>query len=249
MKVQLIDYTGIGHADKMYAAKKLIYAKNTRLTQGQELMDKINNMTDDELKSELDYIANTIRSSWEMIEFTFQVTGVTRAFTHQLVRTRHGSYAQQAQRVVDMSGFESVTPSTVQKDADALMIWNDTIKKIDEGYRTLVNMGIPAQDARGLLPTNVCTNIVIQWNLRTFADIVAKRQNLRAQGEYADVVRDMAKLVLEVMPWAEAFLYPERASTPVLDGILAELLGDDSPVSNDKINNALKELDKVKGIW
>jgi hypothetical protein len=68
----------------------------------------------DRVLEELDYIAKTIRSSWEMVDYTFQITGVTRAFTHQFVRTRTGSYAQQSQRSVDMStGIEVLMPESV----------------------------------------------------------------------------------------------------------------------------------------
>ncbi len=102
MKVSLIDWTGAGSADKMYAAKLLVYTKSTRLTQGEETLKRIFEMTEEQLLPELNYISSSIRSSWEFISYTFQITGVTRAFTHQLVRTRTASYAQQAQRVVDM---------------------------------------------------------------------------------------------------------------------------------------------------
>ena len=248
MKVTLIDYTGIDHPDPLYAARLLVYTKSTRLTQGEETRNKIASMSVETLMDELDYVANTIRSSWEFISYTWEVIGVTRAYTHQQVRSRHGKYAQQAQRVVDMSSFETLMPQTVI-DKGRTAIWKDVVSRIADGYRTLAADGVPAQDCRGLLPTNVLTNIIVNFDLRNFADLCGKRENLRAQGEYADVVRAMKAEVLRVHPWTKSFLEPDRLATPALDKLLKETLGTRSPIDAPDVNAALKELDKLKGTW
>jgi flavin-dependent thymidylate synthase len=258
MKVELINFTGT--PDPLFAPRLLAYTKNTRLTQGGESRARYFAMSLEELMPELTYMANTLRSSWEFIDYTFEITGVTRAFTHQFVRTRTGSYAQQAQRVVDMSGFEYLTPNAFMgDDPDSpeandkalakLEVYQDCMATIAASYSQLVEMGAAKQDARGLLPTNIHTNIIAKFNLRTMADLAGKRDNARAQGEYVDVYRAMAQCVLDVHPWAESFLYPERLSTPALEKILAEVLGDRSPIDCPLINDALKELDKLKATW
>jgi flavin-dependent thymidylate synthase len=253
MKVSLIDYTGIGHSDPLFAARLLAYTKNTRLEQSPEGLGNFMEMLVGDLETELAYIANTIRSSWEFVDFTFQIVGVTRAFTHQLVRTRTASYAQQSQRsinVVGEYGFGNLLPETVKAGGkDAMDAWQDAIGEIKESYVKLQSLGIPNQDCRGLLPTNVLTNIIIKMNLRTLADLLAKRKNLRAQGEYADVARAMETAALEVMPWIDRFINPERLRTPKLDALLAEALGSKSPIDMPEINAALKELDALKGTW
>lgn len=249
MKVTLIDYTGNGHPDPLYAARLLVYTKNTRLEQGIETRTKVSMMPQEELTKELHYIATTIRSSWEFVDYVFEIRDVTRAFTHQLVRTRTGSYAQQAQRVVDMSGFGSLTPDTAKNNLKALAAWEATMAAIQDGYRALKELGVPAQDCRGVLPTNVYTNIIAKFNLRTLADLIGKRKNLRAQGEYADVARAMEKEVLAVHPWTESFLNPERTLTPALDKLLKDALGDGGPLDKPEVNAALKELDALKGTW
>lgn len=249
MLVTLIDYTGAGSSDPLYAAKLLAYTKNTRLTQGEDTRARFAAMTWAELEPELDYISKTLRSSWEFIDFVFEIKDVTRAFTHQLVRTRTASYAQQAQRVVDMSHFSNEMPATVQANELAEREWEEVMKRIGEGYAFLQSLGIPNQDCRGVLPTNVHTNIIVKLNLRTFADLVGKRDNMRAQGEYVDVIRGMKDEALTVMPWIKPFLYPERTATPAIDKLMAFLLGDGSPIDKPEVNAALKELDTLKGIW
>lgn len=248
MKVTLIDYTGVG-IGPMYAARLLIYTKDTRLEQGEDTRARVDAMPMEEVLKQLDYISKTIRSSWEFIEYTFEIKDVTRAFTHQLVRTRTGSYAQQSQRSVRMAGFNTVMPKAVAENKIACERWYNAMATISEAYSNLQDEGIGIQDCRGVLPTNVCTNIIAKFNLRTIADLVGKRQNLRAQGEYADVVRLMAAEMLKVHPWVQSFLYPERLQTPRLDAMLKEALGDRTPASVPELNEALKELDALKGTW
>lgn len=249
MKVTLIDYTGKGHKDPAYAARLLVYTKNTRLTQGDETRAKIEGMAHYDLASELDQIAKTIRSSWEFIDYTFEITGVTRAFTHQFVRGRHGSYAQQSMRAVDMEGYDNFMPHTVANLPEANYSWCSAEAAIRESYKKLKSLGIPNEDARGILPTNILTNIIAKFNLRTIADMIPKRDNARAQGEYQEVMREMESRILTVHPWTKSFLRPERAKTPALDQLLKEQLGQAAAVDKPELNKAMKELEGLKGVW
>lgn len=250
MKVTVIDYTGAGSTDQDYAAKLLIYTKSTRLEQGADTRSKVFSMSKDDILKELDYISKTIRSSWEFVDYTFEIKDVTRAFTHQLVRTRTASYAQQAQRVVDMSDFEDLMPATVSANAETAALWRTHRIATMKMYKSLQDKGIPNQDCRGILPTNVLTNIIMKANLRTIADLLAKRKNIRAQGEYADVAREMEKRVLEIHPWTEQFLNPDRLRTPGIDRLLKEAIGPKGPLdAPPHVNEAAKELDALKGTW
>jgi thymidylate synthase (FAD) len=250
MKVRLIDYTGIGQNDPAdFAAKRLIYAKSTRLEQGEDTEAIINAMGSEQVFTNLIEIANTIRSSWEFVHYTWEITGVTRAFTHQFVRSRHLSFAQQAMRVADMSYFDTLTPSSIAANPKLQDRWDRCMAMISTTYRAFLDEGIPAQDARGVLPTNVLTNIIAGANLRAFADLVGKRLNLRVQDEYQSVATAMTARVLDVHPWASHFLFPPRNDTRTIDAILKRALDGRPPVEIPEVNNALKELDRLKGTW
>jgi flavin-dependent thymidylate synthase len=248
MRVEIIDYTGAESPDPLYAARLLAFTKNTRLQQTKQGFAEFRKMSEEQLLIELEYISKTIRSSWEFVDVTFSIQDVTRAFTHQLVRTRTASYAQQSQRSTDMSDFNVRIPETIN-DPSRANVWERTISEINRGYKVLREMGVPAQDARGLLPTNVLTNIIMKVNLRTLADLLAKRKGLRAQDEYAEVAAEMERAVLRIWPWAEQFLNPDRLRTPALDSMLKQALGSSSPVDKPMVNAALKELEALKGVW
>ena len=60
-----------------------------------------------------------------------------------------------------------------------------------------------------MLPTNIATNIVCKFNLRTFVDLAKSRTGGRTQGEYQQVLNAMVDEVLRVHPWAELFLFQQ----------------------------------------
>lgn len=205
MTVTLIDYT-------KDAVNKLLYTKATRLTQGQETRKRIAALSEADKLQELGYIARTVPSSWEFVVYTFEILEVTRAFTHQLVRTRTGSYAQQAQRVNKMEGFTYEVGPTIQASALAREIYKLAMKDIQDAYDRLLGLGVAVQDARGLLPTNIHTNIIAQFNLRALSDLVRKRWTARVQDEYRSVIVAMVEEVLKVHPWASSFLIPDNVA-------------------------------------
>ena len=96
MEVRLINYT-------KDAVDTLLYTKSTRLELGKETENKIKAMSEEEKMAELDYMSKTVPSSWEFVDYIFEIRGVSRAFTHQFVRTRTGSYAQQTMRILILS--------------------------------------------------------------------------------------------------------------------------------------------------
>ena len=202
MKVTLISTTP-------EARELLIFTKSTRLTMSPGLMDEIRAWPEEKKLAELEYMANTIPSSWEFVDYVFLIEGVSRAFTHQFVRTRQASYAQQTMRVLNMGEYDYVMTERVGEDARARGLVDIINENIRQVYNHLINMGIPAEDARGILPTNIATNIVAKFNLRTFVDLAKSRTGGRTQKEYQKVLNAMVDAVLAVHPWAEKFLFQQ----------------------------------------
>jgi len=159
----------------------------------------------DRKAEELEYMRHTIQSQFEFVDYIFVIRDVTRAFTHQLVRHRIGtSFAQQTQRSVNMSQFEYLPIEGATPDQTAA--YNIAMAEINCHYQDLLSLGMNRQDARGVLPTNIYTNIVFKANLRTLHDMALKRLCVKTQGEFQNVFRLMRKAILEVHPWAEPFI-------------------------------------------
>lgn len=218
MKVTLIDYTGINHhlsrgGAKRYAAALLIFTKSTRLEMKPGLFEAILEWPWLKIDEELRYMANTIPSSWEFVDYTFLIQDVTRAFTHQFVRSRQFSFAQQTMRVLNVEGWNYLTGPTI--DSTKIKYGEDISRKdsydgamavIADTYDELIESGAEIEDARGILPTNILTNIVAKCNMRTFVELVRKRSSPRTQDEYRNVLEHMKECVREVHPWIDLFI-------------------------------------------
>lgn len=200
MKVTLISSTP-------NAMDLLIFTKSTRLSLSPGLLDEIKNWPEEKKLDELKYMANTIPSSWEFVDYTFLIESVSRAFTHQFVRTRQASYAQQTMRVLPMCDYEYIKTERLQESEEGSKVIDQVNSAIKAGYNKLLGMGFPAEDARGILPTNISTNIIAKFNLRTLSDLAKSRSGGRTQNEYQQVMRAMVNSVLEVHPWADLFLF------------------------------------------
>lgn len=207
MKVSLISFTPD-------AVNLLLFTKNTRLTMSPGLMEEIAAWPQAKKAQELAYMAKTIRSSWEFCDYVFLIEGVSRACAQQITRTRQASYAMQSQRVTDARAMEMINPRPDDFEyASALNVAR-------HNYAALVDSGCPLEDARGVLPMNTACNLVAKYNLRTFVDLCAARESLRAQGEYASVVKAMKQLVLETHPLFAAFFEsPQQLAIDMLTDV------------------------------
>lgn len=137
----------------------------------------------------------------EHASFTFSVEDVSRAMTHQLVRHRIASYTQQSQRYVTYDTIEKyVTPPSIGRNAEAKKVFDEALEKISEAYQKLLNMAIPKEDARFILPNAAKTNIIVTMNARELRHFFNLRCCARAQWEIREVATEMLKQAKKVAP-------------------------------------------------
>ncbi len=164
----------------------------------------------------------------EHVVFTYGVEGISRATTHQLVRHRIASYSQQSQRYVS-AGFGYVTPKTIGESGPSTDQPCDTAKtnrkkplaeKFERHmkssaslYEEMVRSGVPAEDARFVLPNATETKILITMNARELHHFFALRLCRRAQWE----IREMAGRMLSIA-WEKAPLLFESAGPGCVRG-------------------------------
>ena len=164
-----------------------------------ELME---NMTDEQVNKVLKVILESGHgSAIEHASFTFAVEGVSRALTHQLVRHRLASYNQQSQRYVKYKdGVDTITPHTVAENPEAIEVFDKAIEAVMDGYQALLDLGIPAEDARYLLPNATETKIVVTMNARELLHFFGMRCCKRAQWEIRELALAMLDLVKPLAP-------------------------------------------------
>ena len=154
----------------------------------------------------------------EHATFTFSVEGVSRALTHQLVRHRIASFSQQSQRYVSIDEPSYVVPHTVRDDPEALAAFEGAMRSIWDAYSRLEAMGIPAEDARYVLPNGCTTNITITMNARELLHFFTLRCCNRAQWEIREMADQMLALCREVSPVIFAEAGPACVRGPCPEG-------------------------------
>lgn len=131
---------------------------------------------------------------------TVEISGISRACSHQLVRHRLASYSQESQRYVDMSGCYLVVPQSVSENSDAMRAWNNAASAIDAAYTTMVDLGIRREDARFILPNASQTRLVMTANFREWLHIFRLRITPEAQWEIREVCTQIRDVLREYAP-------------------------------------------------
>lgn len=197
-----------------------------------DFRENLSMITDDERRHYLGEIQKTaLAMPLETVNFEFMFRGVTRGFTHQLVRQRTASYSQESTRFAVKSGVPvGLPPSLIGSDpegwqknwsegfkqglelrmgddddsarrltneyADQYAFkytsekdrwrhkWDKTVADIAGSYNYLVEDGMPAEDARGMLPTNLLTQVNYNTSLRGLQDHAGLRLCTQAQFEW-----------------------------------------------------------------
>ena len=188
------------------AERILSFAKDTRLLGTENGHTALHQTPMEEVMKNVEYSMNTIRGPLEFIHYIFIIVNASRAFTHQLVRHRVSSFAQQSLRVSDNVGY--YTPPGIAHKLEAHQLYDAHVLESKNVYDQLVDMGIEMQDARGVLPIHATSAILMKVNLRAFLEMLEIRLCLRVQGENRSAMIQMKDLVSDIHPWAADHMGP-----------------------------------------
>jgi len=131
---------------------------------------------------------------------TFRISGVSRVFTHQIVRHRLCSYTQQSQRRVDESNFRYIEPASIRDHSSAHVLFVEFMNQANRTYTELQKMGINNEDARFVLPNATESMIVVTANFRQWRHIIELRGNTEAQWEMRKVAIEILKILQHHVP-------------------------------------------------
>ena len=161
--------------------------------------------------------------------WNFVITGVSRSFTHELVRHRHFSYSQLSQRYVDESVAEYVEPDCVAADPELHRLWLEAVAHSHRAYVRLVaglqerfkdepdrtlRRKMVRQAARSVLPNATETKIFVTANARALRHFIEQRGSRHAEAE----IRKLAVAVLKVMQREAPNLFGDYQLVPLPDG-------------------------------
>lgn len=144
--------------------------------------------------------------------FNFILTGVSRSFTHELIRHRAGfGYSQLSQRYVDESACEFVEPRVIAEDPELHKLFAQTMSAAQKAYVELTNKlsdriekehpelsrtdrrKMARQAARSVLPNATETKIFVTVNARALRHFLFLRGTIHAEEEIRTVAIEMWK--------------------------------------------------------
>ncbi len=185
-------------------------------------------------KTNAEYMSNIIQSAHgsvlEHACWNFVITGVSRSFTHELVRHRAGfGYSQLSQRYVDESTADFVEPDAIAEDAELHQIWLESVQQSHQAYMRLVEglqrkyadesdktlrRKLARQAARSVLPNATETKIFVTANGRALRHFIEARANAHAEIE----IRRVAIRMLRILQRESASLFGDYVIETQADG-------------------------------
>jgi thymidylate synthase (FAD) len=187
-------------------------------------------------KTNREFIAHLIEvghgSVLEHAVWSFLVSGVSRSFTHELVRHRHLSYSQLSQRYVDESDSGFIEPDVIASDPALDAAWREAVDATRRAYARLVTgleqkfsdvpdgtlrRKLARQAARSVLPNATETRIFVTGNARALRHFIELRGS-----EHADVeIRKVAVEMLRILQREAPSLFGDYRLVQLRDGSLA----------------------------
>jgi len=161
--------------------------------------------------------------------WSFLITGVSRAFTHELIRHRHFSYSQLSQRYVNESESNFIEPDVIAGDPELHRVWCEAVDGTRRAYDQLVEglqkhyatvpeatlrRKLARQAARSVLPNSTETKIFVTGNARALRHFIELRGS-----EHADVeIRKVAIAMLEILQVQAPNLFADYELRTLADG-------------------------------
>jgi thymidylate synthase (FAD) len=146
---------------------------------------------------------------------TFYFTGVSRSFTHELIRHRHFSYSQLSQRYVPERRAAMVEPDVIADDPAlhktfveateaSVRAYTELLAGLERRFADIPNATLrrkqARQAARAVLPNATETRIVVTGNYRAWRHFIAMRASEHADVEIRELAVECLRQLQRVAP-------------------------------------------------
>jgi thymidylate synthase (FAD) len=143
----------------------------------------------------------------EHYNITFKII-TDRGVTHEIVRHRIASYAQESTRYVNYNkkGLNIIDPcfwkgyNTSIVDVQKYDIWQKHMQACEDAYNKLIALGAKPEEARSVLPNSLKTEIVCTMNLRELRHFLKLRTAKVAHPQMRQVAIILYTLVKDKLP-------------------------------------------------
>lgn len=119
-------------------------------------------------------------SIFEFVDVTVDII-TDRSISHQIVRHRHCSFAQESQRYVRFNGnIQFIKPQGYDPTDPMWRLWLRSCRSAANDYCEMLAYGAKPQQARKVLPNSTATSIRVKANCREWMHIISLRDSPEA---------------------------------------------------------------------
>ncbi len=142
-----------------------------------------------------------LEHSFLSVKFT-----VDRGITHELVRHRLCSFAQESTRYCNYSGkkfghdVKFIVPYFFKDKPDAMQIWTEACARAEQAYFDLLDGDATPQEARTVLPNSTAAEIVMSGNYREWRHILRLRTAKDTHPQMREVMCPLGKELQSRIP-------------------------------------------------
>ena len=228
MEVQLLESTPEPERLICQAARNDYMEEYVGETPFDELMENVEGGTLEDRKETLiqHLMGHGHFGPFEHPQATFAIKGISRSCMAQITRHRHVSFDVQSMRYVS---FDDVDPADVHEGEMVVVppsvsdpdwvgrnqdtgpvddetaerreeLFRDTIENAFESYKELLDMGLPPEDARFVLPIGTKVNMVMSMNARMLMHVADMRAAADSQWEIRQMTEEVLELAAEWCP-------------------------------------------------
>ena len=165
-----------------------------------------NKITTDSARS---FVSRIIKSGHESVieheKFTVKII-CDRGVSHEIVRHRIASYSQESTRYCNYYTEKFGNELTVIKpffwndDPEKYNLWLEAIRKSEQIYNELVELGAKPEEARSVLPNSLKTEIVVTMNLREWRHFFKMRTAASTHPQMREIAIPLLHKVKEMVP-------------------------------------------------
>ena len=164
----------------------------------------------------------------EHLQMTFAIEGVSRVFTHELVRHRAGcAYSQESLRYVRLNELSFWLPPEIEANPEAVELFEETVGMLEDAQTKLADLFKIAEMEsfadkkkltsafRRIAPIGLATGILFSCNMRTLRWVIQMRTSSAAEVEIRQVFNEIFEMASQKWP----FLFQDFEKVSTGDGL------------------------------
>lgn len=130
-----------------------------------------------------------------------------RAIANELVRHRHCAFTQESTRYCQYDDLTVIRPGwldfSLEKNKFTIKRYMEYLDETQSLYRYMIKSGVPAEQARGILPLDTATTLVMTANLREWISVFKLRCDAASHPQMIELMIKIKEEFVKRLPWFE----------------------------------------------